>query len=172
MIHFMVLGLPRSGTAWASNWLTDSLMVCHHDPLFQHPVEALDSLPCDERVLGIADTGLWKFPEFLASHPARKVMLHRDLDEVNASLRRSGLPPVSRTHERMLWEIDGAHCDWRMLFEQPRFIYHYLFGVVMLDTLRHSMLCKLNVQADFEKLDPDPVVTGQLLRQMAAALER
>jgi hypothetical protein len=166
-IDFMIIGAPRSGTAWAANWFTDSHTVCHHDPLFQSSLEALDSLPCDGRLLGIADTGIWMFPEYLAAHKARKVILHRNILDVNQSLSRAGLPSLPVETEDRLWDINGAHCDWHTLFDNPGFIYRNLFGVAMPDPLRHSMLCKLNVQVDFEKIDPDPAVTARLLERLA-----
>lgn len=163
----MILGAPRSGTAWAANWLSTERTLCLHDPLFNRDLDELDQIPCD-RTLGVADTGLLLFPGFLARHPARKVILHRDLGEIENSLRRAGLPPLERNWDRELREIDGLHVDWRDLFERPGMIYEYLFGHLMSDYPRHQLLCKLNVQMDFEKIDPDPAVTRRMLERMRA----
>lgn len=163
-IQFIIIGAPRSGTAWAANWLTTERTLCYHDPLFHTALEDLDSLPCD-RYLGIADTGLWMYPEYLAAHPATKVILHRDIAEVNYSLRRAGLPEVAADTNRKLYTISGAHFQWTALFENPQQIWSYLFGTHV-DLKRHELLCKLNVQVDFEKVDPDPEVIRRLLERM------
>lgn len=89
MIDFMVIGLPRSGTAWAANWLTTDTTFCLHDPLAKYHHTELDGLVSDKR-LGVACTGLWTQPEWLNAHPAKKVILHRPLEEINRSLKAIG----------------------------------------------------------------------------------
>ena len=42
MIDFMVIGLPRTGTTWASNWLTTDSTQCYHDPLYHTHYEDWD----------------------------------------------------------------------------------------------------------------------------------
>lgn len=172
MIDFMVIGAPRSGTAWTSNWLTNGADLCWHDVLFQTPIERIDDryVANPSGKVGIADTGIWKFPDFLAQHPAKKVVLHRELSEINASLLKAGLPALSHNVWLSLGAIDGVHVDWRVLFTSPDFIYFHLFGRHMSDYeyRRHELLCKLNVQMDFEKVDPDPEVSRQMLERMRA----
>ena len=160
----MVLGAPRSGTAWAANWLTTERTLCMHEMLFTHTPEQLDAVPCD-RILGLADTGLALFPEWLAAHPAKKVILHRDSREITASLHRAGMPAPKQDWGRLLRDIEGLHIDWNVLFTHPGLITHYLFGTLP-DMARHELLAKLNVQADFEKIDPDPAVTRRLIERM------
>jgi hypothetical protein len=167
MIGFMVIGAPRSGTAWCSNWLTTERTLCLHDALFEHDLESLDSLRCD-RTLGLADTGIWAFPDFLAKHPAKKVILHRDPYEVDASLKRAGLPEVGLTALAALQKIEGLHVDWQVLFDAPALIHQWLFGTYHHDKVRHAALRKLNVQVDFEKVDPDPTVCRRLIERMQA----
>lgn len=171
MIDFMIIGAPRSGTAWAANWLTNGADMCWHDPLFTIPLEELDTriVANPGGNVGIADTGIWRFPEYLANHKARKVILHRSIVKVNDSLERSGLPPISGPEVwSALYNLEGVHCNWDVLFAQPDFIYFNLFRRHMSDYeyRRHELLTKLNVQVDFEKVDPDPEVTRRLLERM------
>lgn len=166
MIEFMIIGAPRSGTAWAANWLTTERTLCFHDMLFTHDIEDLDALPCD-RIRGLADTGLALFPRWLEAHPAKKIILRRDPKQIRASLRRVGLDEGTREWTLELRDIRGLHIDWQVLFTEPELIHHYLFGdEIPFDKARHEVLAKLNVQADFEKIDPDPVVTRRLLERM------
>lgn len=167
-IAFMVIGAPRSGTAWAANWLTTADTLCLHDALFTHTPEDLDKLECS-RLLGVADTGLWRFPQWVKGHPAKKVILHREGKEIDESLKRAGLPPLDPAYWRALYDIQGLHIDWRVLFDRPDMIHHYLFGPKPFDFERHTLLTELNVQADFEKIDPDPAVTRALLERMRSA---
>ena len=160
----MVLGAPRSGTAWASNWLTTEKTLCMHELLFTHTPEQLDQVPCD-RTLGLADTGLALFPEWLEAHPAKKVILHRDIRQINASLNRAGIPSPHHDWTGLLKGINGLHVKWDVLFKDPAQITRYLFEEEP-DMARHALLAKLNIQADFEKVDPDPVVTRRLLERM------
>lgn len=172
MISFMILGAPRSGTTWASNWLTSERTLCLHDPMFTHQLEDLDKLPHD-RPLGVADTGLALYPSWVNEHPARKVILHRDPEQIEDSLRRAGLPKTPRSIDwsLQLREIDGLHVEWTVLFNAPGIIHHWLFGDAFpFDETRHALLTKLNVQVDFEKVDPDPVACGAMVDRFNAAV--
>lgn len=162
-VAFMVLGAPRSGTAWCSNWLTTETSLCLHDPLFHHSLDEWDGIPCNRR-LGVACTGVAMFSGFLKNHPARKVVLHRDLDEVNLSLYQMGLPVLDvSVWTRALNAVDGLHVDWRNLWESPRAIWEQLMDAPF-DLARHRLLTRLNVQMDFERVRPDPVAVRRTLR--------
>lgn len=165
MIKFMVIAAPRSGTAWAANWLTTEKTLCLHDQMFVRSLEDLDALPCD-RMLGIADSGIALFPRWVNAHSARKVILHRDVKEINDSLKRAGLPQLDSVWAGVLNQIDGMHVDWRVLFDHPGIVHNYLFGSNDYDAVRHDALRTPNVQLDFEKVDPDPNVTKKLLERM------
>lgn len=154
-VSFMVLGAPRSGTAWCSNWLTTETSLCLHDPLFHHSLDEWEGIPCNRR-LGVACTGSPLFSAFLMKHPARKVVLHRDLDEVNLSLRHIGLPALNVPYwTEALRSVDGLHVDWRALWDNPGPIWEHLMDTSF-DRPRHALLRKLNVQMDFERVNPDP----------------
>ena len=173
MISFMVIGAPRSGTAWVSNWLTTERTLCLHDALFTHDIEDLDKISHD-RPLGLADTGLALRPEWVQAHTARKVILHRDQVEIEASLAKAGLPSTAAInwHEK-LNQLDGLHVHWRVMFERPHIIHTYLFGdEIPFDAVRHAVLAKLNVQVDFDKIDPDPIACARMVERFDIAVRR
>lgn len=167
MIRFMVLAAPRSGTAWAANWLTTDQTLCLHDPLFKHHYEDLDRLQ-SAKTLGVACTGLVNFTRWLNDHPARKVILHRPVAEVNASLQAVGLPVMPEGWERRLDNIDGHHCHWRDLFERPQFIYEHLLQRPF-DRERHNQLRELEVQRHFEGIVINKDATARLLAELEKA---
>lgn len=142
MIKFMLLAAPRSGTAWAANFLTTDATLCLHEPLARWNMEQLDGIESG-RTLGVACTALALFPGFVNAHPAKKVILHRDAKEVRASAKALGLNPIYDF--AALDRIDGLHCHWRTLFTDPARIFTYLLGKPF-DAERHRELVSLNIQ--------------------------
>lgn len=160
----MVIGEPRSGTTWAANWLTTDTTLCLHDPLFNHHYSDLDSIR-SKKMLGISCTGIAKFPHYLNAHPARKVILHRDPEEIKQSLEGIGLKysPVD------LKSICGMHVKWTDLFENPKGIYEYLLQRKF-DRERHNELKQIEMQPDFKSLTINKEVTKRLLNEMMEAM--
>lgn len=165
MIEFMVLAMPRSGTAWVANWLTTDRTLCLHDPLWTHHYSELDGIRSMKR-LGVSCTGLALFPEFLSKHKARKVILHRPINEVNASLVDMGLEPLALTWQDALDRIEGVHADWRDVMDPAKAsaIYNFLTQKTF-DEERHAMLSSLNVQIAFDRVKPDPRVARQFFEE-------
>lgn len=164
MIEFMVIALPRSGTTWASNWLTTDDTLCLHDPLWDRHYSELDDIVSKKR-LGVSCTGLMLFPEWLNAHPARKVILHRDVVEVNASLHAIGMPTLEHDAENKLWRIAGRHVAWDALFNHPREIYEYLLQKEF-DDERHAELCKIAMQPNFEELTVNKDAVRKLMEEV------
>lgn len=140
MIEFMLLGAPRSGTAWAANWLTTDASLCLHEPLYAYTHEQLDSR-IGSRQLGIACTVSALLN--VNRHPARKVILHRDPQEVRESMGRLGIP--GDYDFNALENMEGRHYHWSALFEEPAPIYEYLLEYPF-DAERHELLRGMNVQ--------------------------
>jgi hypothetical protein len=163
MVEFMVLAAPRSGTTWASNWLTTDKTLCLHDPLWTHHYSDLDNIRT-KKTLGVACTGLYMFPDFVNKHSARKIILHRDENEINKSLKAIGLPELSNT-ERDLNKIEGIHIDWRSIFDDPKKIYEYLTGLEF-DKERHDFLKEIEMQPNFEGLKVGREVTRRLVNEL------
>jgi hypothetical protein len=166
-IQFMVIAAPRSATTWCSNWLTTDTTLCLHDPLWRWHYSEIDAVPCS-KVLGIACTGIALFPDWVNAHPARKVILHRPLDEVDASLERIGLSALHGSWDGVLDRIRGVHLDWRDLFARPKYIYEYLLDRPF-DAERHEALREINMQPAFAKLSIDRSATSRLIRELEYA---
>jgi hypothetical protein len=169
MISFMIIAAPRSGTAWAANWLTTESTICIHDPLFERHYSELDDLSEHGRELGVACTGLGNFPEWLKLHPAKKVILHRRQDQVNDACMALGFPPVPHEFFENLLKIDGLHVPWTYLFHKPEGIHRFLFGDRPFDARRHQLLTQLNVQRDLESIRPNQAATRRLIQEMTRA---
>lgn len=169
MIDFMIIAAPRSGTAWAANWLTDQTSFCLHDPLFERHYSEIDDLRDPGRAFGISCTGVANFPEYLKSHPAKKVILHRRPDQVNDSCVARGFPPMPMGFFDTLQKIEGLHVPWTYLFHKPEGIHRFLFGDRLFDARRHHLLVGLNVQRDIEQIKPNRAATSRLIEEMKHA---
>ena len=165
MIDFMVIGFPRSGTTWCANWLTTDTTLCLHDPLFDYHYSDLDSIKSNKMV-GVSCTGLWNFPEWVNKHPARKVIVHRELSEVNHSLDHIGLPTMPWVVKDKLDAVIGLHVEWEDMFNNPKGIYEYLLQKPF-DAERHKELVKLRIEPDFEQVTVNKNVTRRIISEMA-----
>lgn len=163
-IQFMVLGAPRSGTTWASNWLTTDRTLCLHDPLAKWTKDELLTLE-SSKVLGVSCTALALFPNWVNAHPARKVILRRPLSEIDVSLSHIGLPAASHAWNGVLDRIEGVHIDWREMFQRPRAIYEYLLDLPF-DPERWAALRETNVQPHFDGLTINPAATKRLMEEL------
>lgn len=148
----MVLSAPRSASTWAANWLTTDRSLCLHDPILEHLPDEMDQIPCD-RMLGVACTGLGLLTDLVNAHSARKVIVHRDLRDVNKSLEAIGLSRLGPLWLSALHKIDGMHVDFADLFEANKacYIYEHLLGR-RFDAARHWELCKIHVEPNFAKV--------------------
>lgn len=141
MIEFMLLAAPRSATAWCANWLTTDRTLCLHDPLVRYTLAELDQLG-SPRALGIACTASALLAN-INQHSARKVILHRNPQDVRESMVR--LHIRGDYDFRALDRIQGKHCDWQQVFEDPAPIYEYLLGYPF-DAERHDEIRGMNIQ--------------------------
>lgn len=147
MIDFMIVGLPRSGTAWLANWFTTERSICWHEPLWQRSLAELDDMK-GAGLFGIADTMLLLMSaDELNRHPAKKLIVHRELGDVNFSLSKLGLPSMQDEHKWRLDEIGGYHITFQDLFNVERFrpAAEWLLPIPF-DTARYSLLKNLNIQ--------------------------
>jgi hypothetical protein len=166
MIEFMLLSAPRSASTWSSNWLTTDTTICLHDPLMKWTRDELDMIESPKR-LGIACTGLALFPDWVNSHPARKVILHRDLSEVDTSLERIGMTGCSKQWEGVLDRIDGVHLPWDVIFDPLRaqYVYEYLLNLPF-DAERWAVLCEINAQPNFNTISVNKAATARLMAEL------
>lgn len=150
MLSFIVVGLPRSCTTWTANWLTTDDTLCIHDPLYKYKLEELDQLQTD-KLLGISCTGLWKYPKFIHDHSARKIVIHRDLNDINESLvNEIETNKLSEKDAKVLYDIDGMHVQFDDLFHpvSAKQIYEYALNKPF-DSVRHAYLVEMNIQPNF-----------------------
>lgn len=167
MIDFMVLAAPRSGTTWAANWLTTNTTLCIHDPLLRMRRNQLDDIETT-KLLGISDTSLYQFPEFLAAHSARKVVLHRDINEVNDSLEALGVLPIHVENSQcQLDNIKAMHVSWTDMFypDTAAPIYEYLTQQPF-DIERHYELTKMQIQPEFALVPYNKSVVRELFAEL------
>ena len=156
MMDFIVTGLPRSGTTWVANWLTTDTTLCIHDPLYKYHLEDLDNIETNKK-LGISCTAIWRSLEFLKNHPAKKLIIHRDLNEVNDSLSNEmGVPTISKEKADSLSDIYGIHLSFVDLFNPviAKEVYETLLEK-QFDEERYAHLVELNIQPNFGKVSFD-----------------
>lgn len=165
MIEFMVVGLPRSGTTWAANWLTTDSTLCLHDPLLQYQIEELDEIKSD-KTLGVSCTVIGSYYQWLNKHPARKVILHRDEKEVADSLAQIGMDGYIKACD--LSKIEGMHIHWLELFDRPKAIYEFLLRKSF-DADRHRLLVDMNIQPNLDRIEINQEATQRFIEDVKNA---
>jgi len=173
MISFMVLGGPRSGTTWLANLLTTDTTLCMHDPLLEYTVPHLDTLEIPNMRIGIADTSALLYPDWVASHRSKKVLIWRDPEQFNTSLRALRLPEVKA--------IDHARRINAVPKSVPVVVFDSLFNWRVVRDLcahldvpfnrwRFEELKKMNVQPHFSRLPVGKEAAQDLVKRFAEAI--
>jgi hypothetical protein len=170
MIEFMVLSAPRSGSTWASNWLTTERTLCLHDPVLEHAPEDFDSIACDRR-LGISCTATPLLPDFVNRHRARKLIVHRDIADINRSLEHCGMTRLESIWDGALDKLEGLHVQHTALFNpaQARVIWRHLLGTEM-DDRRHRLLTDMHIDPNFGRLRVVPARARAFVQRVREAL--
>lgn len=174
MIDFMIIGLPRSGTTWASNLFTTDLTLCHHDPLYSlHYTEWDTCLPvADGGRTGISCTGVWRWDDWINAHPAKKVILHRDVAEIQKSMREIGLPDMDLAYgDQQLHKLSGFHVEHHDLFDPVKCqtLHEYLLpSCIPFNRKRHQLLVDIEMQPKFTGLTINTDITRRLIIEMAS----
>jgi hypothetical protein len=171
MISFMVLGGPRAATTWCANWLTTETTMCLHDPLLEYTKRSLDLMTIPEKQVGISCTSTLLFPDWFLKHPARKIVLYREPDEINRSLDALGLPKldvpahVQRVAAAVKAGVPIWH--WESVFEKivARKIWKHLLPHVPFDEYRHDLLTTMNVQPQFRTLPVSKEAVMELIKR-------
>lgn len=171
MIDFMIIGLPRSATTWAANWMTTEKVHCVHDPLYHTHYRNWDILSAKfdaNKRVGVSCTGIWRWPQFVNSHKAMKLIVHRDLAQVNHELSKLGLPHIEANEAQKLNSLDGLHIKHTDLFDGniAKDVWEHIVGSKF-DKERHAALCEYHAQPFFQAIDPDPSVTRQLYNELS-----
>lgn len=148
MIDFMVLGLPRSGTAWLANLLTTDTSLCLHESFMHHDLKQLDSKenpPAHK--FGISETSAIFIPDEINQHSAFKIIIERPIDEINLSLYRLGLPCIDDSFVKLLKNIEGYRISFNDLFEASKIAEAYKLALNKeLNHERHALLCSFGIE--------------------------
>lgn len=142
----MVIALPRSGTAWAANLLTTDDSVCLHESFLQFTMDQLDDLQMPHK-LGISETAGAFFSEEVNKHSAKKLVITRPLNEINASAQKLNLPVLTEHAASLLNDIDGYRIEYRNLFDYKEMSKAFEFLLnKKLDPIRYALLCGMRVE--------------------------
>jgi len=171
----MVIGLPRSGTTWAANWLTTDAVFCAHDPLYAHHYEdwnksiGLHAYRNGFVKAGVSCTGIWRWSDWVNEQDCPKVILHRDFDDVQDSLTELGLPRLDDDAPYQLAQCVGLHAPFEDLFDSTAAaaIWAHLTDSEF-NEFRHSALIDYSMQPKFESLAPDLAVTRRLYDELSS----
>jgi hypothetical protein len=149
MIDYMVIALPRSGTAWVANLLTTGDDICLHESFMTETLETLDNKE-HSGLLGISETSAIFFEDEINRHPAKKLIIERPLDEINNSLINLGLYTFTPEINSLLNNIEGYKISFNDLFNEDVMgkAYKFLTGKEM-NKDRHKLLCSFGVQNIF-----------------------
>ena len=173
MISFMVLAGPRSATTWMANLLTTDTTLCLHDPLLEHTSVQLDQVNIPGRRIGISCTAALLWPEWLRAHRAKKVILWRNPQEINASLRELGLRELDPAkHCMRVHGLPGVRLyPWDSVFKwhSAQSIADHL--EVPLDRWRFEELRKMNIQPQFSRIPLGKEAVRELVRRLGKELE-
>jgi len=148
MIDFMVLGLPRSGTAWLANLLTTDDSICLHEALIDSTIEQLDKFE-HSGLFGIAETAGVFLPDVI-SYPCKKLIVDRPIDDIKRSLHQIGLPTMPDVEVDLLSGIEGYKIAFKDLFnfDAMQLAYKFLLNKD-LSKDRHILLRQMNVQNQY-----------------------
>jgi hypothetical protein len=167
-MDFILTALPRSGTSWASVWLMDNAL-CIHDPFTNKTPEELQAFDPGQR-WGIACTAIWSLPSFMKSFNCPYVIIDRNIEEVQTSLRDIGLPPILPKFIEKFDLLPGPRFEHEDLFDRAAAleIWSILRPDMPMNVARWELLCELKIQPDFYKWNPDPAVMRNVLQRLAA----
>ena len=173
MISFMVIGLPRSGTTWASALFTTDTTLCVHDPHYTTHYLDWDMVFSKRyKTVGVSCTGIWRWPDWVNSHPAKKILLHRDLQDIQVSMAEIGLPAQDLEHgEKLLESINGLHVPFTDLFNPGKCckIWDFVMSKPF-DVDRHKLLVDIEMQPKFSGLSIGSDVTKRLVDELTRAM--
>lgn len=126
--HFIILGLPRSMTAWVSCFLTCGEVFCQHELSGHYPVEELpDRIRQHFPVCGVCDSALsfhWR-DIWYAFPKARFALIERDADDCLNSLQKSVGLSVEAS-EKIVDQLTNDITDMVAVLRPKRFAFDEL----------------------------------------------
>ena len=167
-MNFMLLALPRSGTAWAANWLMDRAL-CYHDPFSQFSPEQLTEMK-HPFTWGVSCTFGWALPDYVAMQKCPYVIIDRNIDEVNRSIKSLCGNPLSDWMIEKFRKFEGPRFKHEELFklDSAREIWNILRPETPHNDDRHSVLSGMNIQVDFGKWSFDKEIARSIFEKLNA----
>lgn len=119
-------------------------------------------------LLGVSCTGIWRWTDWVNSHPATKLILKRDFNEVQASLEAIGLPKLEKNAPSLLDRVYGLQFEYTDLFDTSAAeeIWRHATGRSF-DAARHRALVEYVIQPKFDAIEPDKAVTRRLYDELS-----
>ena len=142
-VDFVLLGLPRSGTTWAANWLTTDRSLCLHDPFQQLP----ERWQRDHRRFGVSCTGSFHWlPKWLAGQRCPVAVIERDASACDASLAAMGLPPTDEMGASLA-AVQGRRLAFDDLWNEAsaKALWKYLLPGIAFDPLLYRLLRDMRI---------------------------
>jgi len=171
MIDFIILALPRSGSAWLANLFSSGDVLCLHDPLSEHSLKSLAARKkAHGGILGVVDTSLGLMPGLVDGIDCPKARLMRPVAEINESLAACGLSHrVGYLETLRLQQLECPRIEYEHLHDYTIMsaIFSHLTGREGLDKSRFDELCKLNVQRHPASFAPDYSNLEKLITEYA-----
>lgn len=164
-MKFMVIGLPRSGTTWAANWLSTDDCLVQHDPLYRAHYTDWGA-----KFQAVSCTGIWRWPEWVNAQPCPKIILHRPEAEIMSSLDKLGISDAIQPGDAdRLWAIKGHHCDKKNLMTDG-LSAHLAWAAVRPDVPfngnRWQAHTEMNIQPQLNRIRPDRAATERLVDEV------
>lgn len=136
--------------------MTTDTTICLHDPLLEYTLPNLQRLTfSDGRRFGISCTSSVLYPDWVNAQKCPKVVLYREVSEINRSLRELGLVElIESRHLVRLSNIKGALLvPYEQLFTQTGARAIAKFLKVPFDAARHDVLMQMRIEPHWKRLN-------------------
>lgn len=164
-MKFMIIGLPRSGTTWAANWLSTDDCLVQHDPLYRAHYTAWDA-----KFQAVSCTGIWRWPEWVNAQKCPKIILHRPEAEIMSSLEKLGISDAIQPGDaKKLEDIAGFHVHWsHMTTSWPEACraWDFVRRDPEFNLARWQAHVEMNVQPALQHIRPDRAATARLVDEV------
>jgi len=151
---FWVVGLPRSRTYWLAEFLG-----CLHEGLFHYP-NYNDFMDSDQ--VGDSTTAYLQIRDFIINE--RKVVIHRDMEEVKTSLfDLFGYidMPFLQEQEELLGVEDGLHVKFEDIDERIVEIWHYCHPDIVFPSEKYDDMKDIKLE-NLLLIEESKVMLGQI----------
>jgi hypothetical protein len=167
---FIITGLPRSRTAWLSNFLTSGNIFCFHEASngcysWQDLGNKIDKALEHYDIVGNADSALAVSPNLceIAEH-VPTIIIERSIEDVSNSLKdlyETDDPIIDSMLYEMQKNLDAVECGLRIHYEdidnRLEDIWNFCTNNSPYDANRAEHLIKMNIQTEDIWGDPESI---------------